>query len=58
MAINPNAPFTRQYVDLPTDVALKLEVAARASGKTKKAFVSEAIIAAVERVAPLNNKRK
>lgn len=58
MAINPNVPFTRQYVDLPTEVALKLEAAARAAGKTKKAFVSEAIIAAVERVAPSNSKRK
>lgn len=57
MAINPNAPFTRQHVDLPTDVALKLESAARAAGKTKKAFVSEAIIAAVERVAPSKTRK-
>lgn len=56
MAINPNAPFTRQHVDLPTPVALKLEEAARAAGKTKKSFVSDAIIAAVEKLAP--SKRK
>lgn len=43
MPVNPNSPFARQYVDLPTDVALKLEAAARAAGKSKKQFFAEAI---------------
>lgn len=57
MAINQNAPFARHYVDLPTPVAVKLEEAARAAGKSKKAFIADAITAAVERMAA-PNKRK
>lgn len=57
MAINPNTPFVRQYVDLPTEVAIKLETAAKAAGKSKKAFVCDAIMAAVADVKPAKTKK-
>lgn len=66
MPINPHSPFARQYVDLPTDVALKLEAAARAAGKSKKQFFAEAIqhymefleSPKVEASTPATTKRK
>lgn len=47
MPINPNSPFTRVYADIPTDVALKLEDSSARGGKSKKQFIADAIVAAV-----------
>lgn len=44
--VNPNSPWARHYVDLPTDVAIKMELAAKAAGKSKKQFIADAILAA------------
>lgn len=49
-AINPNQPFVRVQIDLPTPVALAFDEIATASGKTKKAYLAEIIMSEVERV--------
>lgn len=58
MAINPNTPFSRIQLDLPTAVALQLEEAAKTSGKTKKQFISDAVIAYCESFKPSRKKAK
>jgi tellurite resistance protein len=57
MAINQNSPFTRIYADLPTQVALQLDAAAREAGKTKKQFIADAIIAACAPVSTSSKKK-
>lgn len=56
MALDPNAPFARVYADIPTAVALKLDSAIGSTGKTKKQFIADAIVAAVNAL-PSNNTR-
>lgn len=58
MPINPQSPFTRIYADIETRVALQLETAARAAGKSKKAFIADAIVAACNASAPVTTGKK
>lgn len=48
MAINPNSAFVRVIFDLPTPDAIKLDEAVKASGKTKKQWLADAIKAAID----------
>jgi hypothetical protein len=45
--INPNSAFARQYFDLPTPVAIQLESVVKASGKSKKQFLTDLVTEAV-----------
>lgn len=50
--INTNSPFARVYADIPTEVALLLEKSEVRGGKSKKQFIADAIVAAVNASAP------
>lgn len=52
MPINPNAPFTRVYVDLPTQLAMQMDDPKVRGGKSKKQFVSDAIRDALLKSTP------
>lgn len=43
-----NTAFVRQYFDLTPDVAAQLNTAAKASGKSKKQFLTDIVTAAVK----------
>lgn len=58
MPINPNQPFSRQYVDLPTPLALKMEKVAQEMGKSKKSFVCDAIEAAIAQIEQAQASKK
>lgn len=45
--INPESAFARQYFDLPTPVAIQLEAVVKASGKSKKQFLTDLVMSAV-----------
>lgn len=41
--INPNSAFVRVFFDLPTPVAIELDEAVKASGKSKRQYISDVI---------------
>jgi len=43
MPINPNSAFVRVFFDLPTPVAVELDAAVKASGKSKRQYISDVI---------------
>jgi hypothetical protein len=47
MAISQTSPFARVIADIPTNIALMLDDPAVRGGKTKKQFIADAIVAAV-----------
>jgi len=49
MGINPNSAFVRIYFDLPTQDAIKFDEIAKASGKTKKAYLAELVTSEIAR---------
>jgi len=50
-AVTQTVAFRRIYMDISGEVDAQLEVAAKASGKSKKAFVEGLILAACERAS-------
>lgn len=59
MTINPQTvAFRRIYMDISGEVDAMLEAAAKAAGKSKKAFVEELIKAEVAKMQAAEKKRK
>lgn len=57
MPINPNSAFVRVFFDLPTPVALELDAAVKASGKSKRQYISEVIAQHVAATKPTKGKK-
>lgn len=55
--INPHSAFVRVMFDLPTPIALQLDEAVKASGKSKKQYLADLISAAVSTPAKTPKKR-
>jgi hypothetical protein len=58
MAIDENSAFTRTVFDLPTPVAIELDRTVKASGKSKKQWLTDAITAAVNQSSTPKKGRK
>lgn len=55
--VNPNSAFVRVMFDLPTPIALELDAAVKASGKSKKQYLADLIAAAVSQPAKRGSQR-
>ena len=56
--INPNSAFVRVMFDLPTPIALKLDEAVKASGKSKKKYLADLIETMVGGAVSTSTKRR